>query len=147
MWNELVEYLRYHSCLSDLCNLFLSQYFLLKYFNISFLFKMFYILFVHFYLEFFKIYKMFPSNSLPTCVSFEKNSSKNWFLVRRISQAGVLLFLSRYFLCNSWNLPRSIRFQIILKYFCRHKIYIFLGKSYISIFLYQYFPCKKYFLF
>ena len=51
-------------------------------------------------------------------------SRKIDFLVRRISQAGVLLFLSRYFLCNSCNLPRSIRFQIILKYFCWHNFFI-----------------------
>ena len=39
--------------------------------------------------------------------------------------AGFLLFLSRYFLCNSCNLPRSIRFQIILKYFSRQNLNIF----------------------
>ena len=84
-----------------------------------------------------------PSMFLPINLP-KKNPSINWFWVGRISQAGVLLFLSRYFLCSTCNLPRSIRFQIILKYLWQQNCNIsFEKKLYFYFSKYSNFFCNS----
>ena len=98
MWNELFEYLRYYSCLSECCNLSLSHYFISIYHRIE--------------------------NSSLDCPMLLLRKILRWIDFEWEGYHSVLLFLSRYFLCNSCKLPRSIRFHFIPKYFWRHEIYI-----------------------